>query len=398
MLQPRYLARLLPVRPLSVTTCRSLVIKGISGRKLFVYNSLSRTFLTATNSIFTMSSNHDAAVSTKAGAPLSVEKRATPEPGPGEILFEVKALALNSVDYFQRDYGMPPVPVYPAVLGSDTAGVVAKVGSDVPSGPAPGTRVIAFASGFYQGGSPDHGAFQKYALAQSEGVIPLPDSLSFEQGAVFPLAVMTALTAWTTIGISLDTKYSAGDKQAVLIWGGASSVGTFAIQSAKTLGFTIYATASPKHHAYLKELGAHAVFDYKEDDVVSKIVDAVKKDDLKLSMAHCVVDGALQPTLDVLKQTKGDATGKVAHSPVLPEGHPTLDNTEITFNFPSMDKAIRDKHMYKCFHGWLHEGLKSGSVKPSPALQVEKGGLKGLDAALDKLKAGVSGTKIVVPL
>ncbi|KAF1937067.1 quinone reductase [Clathrospora elynae] len=345
-----------------------------------------------------MSQSHAAAILPQRGGPLSVGKRATPEPGPGELLIEVKAVALNPVDYYQRDFGMPPVPVYPAVLGSDTAGIVVKVGSEVPSGPAPGTRVIAFATSFYQAGSPDYGAFQKYVLTQSEGVIPLPDGLSFEQGAVFPLAVMTALTAWSTVGISLDTKYSAQDKQAVLIWGGASSIGTFSIQSAKTLGFTVYATASPKHHEYLKELGAHAVFDYKKSDVVREIVDAVKKDGLTLTTAHCVVNDSLQPTLDVLKETKGNAVAKVAHSPMLPEGHPTLENTEITFNFPSMDKTVRDKHMYKCFHGWLQEGLKSGSVVPSPVQQVESGGLEGLNSALDKLRAGVSGTKIIVPI
>jgi NADPH:quinone reductase-like Zn-dependent oxidoreductase len=344
-----------------------------------------------------MSSTHQAAILLQKGDILTVEQRNTPEPGPDELLIEVKAVALNPVDYYQRDFGMPPVPFYPAVIGSDTAGIVAKVGSGVASGPPPGTRVIAFASSFYQNGSPDHGAFQKYALAQYEGVIPLPEELSFEQGAVFPLGVMTALTAWTSIGISLDTKYSASDKQAVLIWGGASSVGTFAIQSAKGLGFTVYATASAKHHEYLKVLGAHAVFNYKDSDVVEKIVEAVKKDGLALTTAHCVVDQSLQPTLDVLKQTKGNAAAKVAHSPLLPDGHPTLENTEIVFNFPSMDKSVRDKHIHKCFHGWLQAGLKSGSVVPSPALQVERGGLEGLNAVLDKLKAGVSGTKIVVP-
>ena len=322
-------------------------------------------------------------------------KRDTPEPGPGELLIEVKAVALNPVDYYQRDLGMPPVPSYPAVVGSDAAGVVAKVGPNASSLPV-GSRVVAFASSFYQNGSPDHGAFQKYALAQSEGVVPLPDALSFEEGAVFPLAVLTALTAWTTIGIPLDTKYTPQDRQAVLIWGGASSVGTFAIQSAKSLGFTVYATASPKNHAYLQKLGAHAVFDYKSSDVVSQIVAAVKKDGLKLSTAHCVVDGSLQPTLDVLKETKGDATAKVAHSPVLPEDHPTLENTEITFNFPSMDKAVRDKHIGQCFQGWLAPGLKSGAIVPSPELHIESGGLDGLNAALDKLKGGVSGTKVVV--
>ncbi|KAF1944308.1 putative zinc binding dehydrogenase [Clathrospora elynae] len=345
-----------------------------------------------------MTGAHQAAVIPQKGGPFSIEERATPEPGPGELLIEVKAVALNPVDHYQRDFGMPLVPVYPAVVGFDTAGIVVKVGSNVSSALAPGSRVIAFASSFFKNGSPDYGAFQQYALAQSEGVVALPDALSFEQGAVFPLAVMTALTAWTTIGIPLDTMYSPEDKQAVLIWGGASSVGTFAIQSAKTLGFTVYATASPKHHEYLKKLGAHAVFDYTATDVVSQIVEAVKKDGVNLHTAHCVVKESLQPTLDVLKETKGDAAAKVAHSPLLPEDHPTLDKTEITFNFPPTDKVVRDKHMYQCFHGWLQHGLKSGSVVPSPALQVEDGGLRGLNAALDKLKVGVSGKKIVVPI
>lgn len=345
-----------------------------------------------------MTGTHLAAILPQKGGPLSVGERSTPQPGPDEVLIEVKAVALNPVDYYQRDFGLPPVPIYPAVIGSDTSGIVAKVGSNVSTAPAPGSRAIALATSFYQNGCPDHGAFQKYALAQSEAVIALPDTLSFEEAAVFPLAVMTALTAWTTIGIPLDTKYTPQDKQAVLIWGGASSVGTFAVQSAKSLGFTIYTTASSKHHDYLKKLGAHAVFDYNAGDVVSQIIDAVKKDGVNLHTAHCVVKGGLQPTLDVLKETKGDAAAKVAHSPVLPPDHLTLDNTEILFNFPSMDKAVRGKHMYQCFHGWLQDGLKSGSVVPSPDIQIEDGGLEGLNPALDKLRAGVSGTKIVVPI
>ena len=270
-----------------------------------------------------MATHHSAAILPQKGGPLSVEQRATPEPGPNEILINIKAVALNPVDHKQRNFGLPPIPQYPAVLGSDAAGIVAKVGAGV-SGLAPGTRVLAFASSFYQNGSPDHGAFQEYALAQSEGVIELPESLSFEQGAVFPLAVMTALSAWTTIGIPLDTRYTPQDKQAVLIWGGASSVGTFAIQSAKSLGFTVYATASPKHHQYLKDLGAHAVFDYNAASVVSQVVSRVKEDGVSLRTAHCVVVGSLQPTLDVLKKTKGDATASVAYSPPLPPNHPTF--------------------------------------------------------------------------
>ncbi|KAH6842652.1 chaperonin 10-like protein [Chaetomium sp. MPI-CAGE-AT-0009] len=340
---------------------------------------------------------HSAAILPKEGGPLVVDERTTPEPGPTEVLIEVKAVALNPMDYFQRDTNFPPVPVYPAVIGCDAAGIVAKVGSDV-STVVPGTRVLGLVTSFYQNGSPDHGAFQKYALAPFETVIPLPDALSFEEGAVLPIAAVTALTAWTTIGIPIDTRYTPQDKQGVLIWGGASSIGSFSIQSARILGFTVYTTASPKHHAYLKGLGADAVFDYKDSDVVAQIIAAVKRDGVKLHTAHCAVPDSLQPTLDVLKETKGDAPARVAHSPVLLPDHPTLDGTEIKFNFPSTEKAERDKYMYQCFHEWLQENLKSGSVVPSPGIQIEGGGLDGLNAALDKLKAGVSGVKIVVPI
>lgn len=377
-------------RLLSLT--RSLVSKGKATKNTTPLHA--RTISSTTK----MAQQHQAAILPQKGGPLSLGPRDTPEPGPDEVLIEVKAVALNPVDYYQRDFGMPPVPIYPAVIGSDTAGIVAKVGSNVKIAPPVGSRAIAFASSFYQDGSPNHGAFQKLTLAQSEGVIALPDAISFEEGATLPLASLTALTAWTTIGIPLDTRYSASDKQAVLIWGASSSVGSVAVQSARTLGFTVYATASPQHHAYIQKLGAHAVFDYKSSDVVSQIVSTAKKDGVHLTTAHAVVDGALQPILDVLKETKGDAPAKVAHSPMLPEGHPTLENTTIIFNFPTMEKADRDKHVYKVFHEWLAGGLKSGSVVPSPKVQVEGGGLEGLNPALDKLKAGVSGTKIVVPI
>lgn len=341
---------------------------------------------------------HQAAILPQKGGPLTVVERATPEPGPNEILIEVKAVALNPVDYYQRDMGMPPVPSYPAVVGSDVAGLVAKVGANVSGAPSVGSRAIAFASSFYQNGSPDHGAFQKYTLAQSEGVIALPDALSFEEGAVFPLAVLTALSGWTTVGIPLGTTYTPQDKQGVLIWGAASSVGTFCVQTARSMGFTVYATASAKHHDYIRKLGADVVFDYKASDVVAQIIDRVKNDGVILRTANCVVEGSLQPTLDVFKATKGDAIAKVAHSPPLLPGAPSLEGVEVTFNMPPMDPVVRGEHIYKCFHGWLQDGLKSGTVVPSPRVQVEGRGLEGLNKALDKLKAGVSGTKIVVPI
>ena len=339
---------------------------------------------------------HQAAILLQQGGPLSLGSRTTPSPGPNEVLIEVKAIALNPVDIYQRDQGFPPIPHYPAVIGNEVAGIVAALGSNVPNAPALGSRVTAFASSFYENGSADHGAFQQYVLARSEAVIPLPEAISFEEGAILPLATLTALSAWYTMGIPLETKYSLQDRQAVLIWGGASSVGSLAVQSAKSMGFTVYTTASPRNHALLKTLGADTVFDYNASDIVDQIVDTVEKDGVHLQSAHAVVIGSLQPTLDVLRRTKGDTIAKVAHSPPLLPDAPTLEGAEIKFNMPPADPAERNEHIRQCYQVWLPNGLKSGNVVPSPRIQVEAGGLKGLNKALDTLKAGVSGTKIVI--
>lgn len=346
-----------------------------------------------------MMGKHLAAVATKKGEILSIMERDTPEPGPNEILIQVRALAVNPVDLYQRDHGMPPVPTYPAVFGSDVAGIVTKLGVNV-RGDAPheGTRVIAFASAFYQGGRPNYGAFQQFVLAQQEGVIALPKNISFEQGASMPLAVLTALTAYTTLGISLTTRYTAADKQGIIIWGAASSVGTLAVQSAKSFGFTVYSTAGEKNHEYIKKLGADHVFAYTDTDVVSQMIHAIKRDGVKMQTAHVVVAGGLQPTLDVLKATKDDKIpAVVAHSPLLPEGHPTLENTLLKFNFPSMEQEVRDKHVGDCFQ-WLAEGLETSTVVPSPPVEVVGKGFESVNMALDAVRAGVSCKKIVVVL
>ena len=75
----------------------------------------------------------------------------------------------------------------------------------------------------------------------------------------------------------------------------------------------------------LKKFGAYAEFDYKASDVVSQIIDAVKKDGVTLRTANCVVDGVLQLVLDVLGVTK------VAHTPDLLPGAPTFEGVEINF-------------------------------------------------------------------
>lgn len=345
-----------------------------------------------------MAGKHQAAVLSAAGSQISITDRATPSPGPDEILIETKAVAFNPVDYYQRDLGRPATLVYPAVLGSDIAGIVAKVGSNVSDGPSVGSRVLALATSYYHDGLADYGAAQKYTLTGFECVTPLPDAISFEEGAMLPLAALTALSAYTTLGISLDTKYTAEDRQGFLVWGGSSSVGSLAVQTAKALGFTVYATAGPKNLEYVRKLGADAVFDYKSADVVSQITRKAKEDGIHLRTAHVIVNDSLQQTLDVLKQTKGDGPAKVAHAPLLPPDAPALEGTEIKFTFPPTDPDARNSHVDQCFRIWLNDALRSGVVVPSPRLQIVSGGLEGVNDALDMLRAGVSCTKLVISI
>lgn len=342
-------------------------------------------------------STHKAAILTAAGTPLTVQDRLTPQPGPNDILVQIKAVALNPVDYVQRDLGMA-VYSFPTVLGSDSAGIVVKVGSAVKDPPAVGSRVIAFTSGYYQNSNPDYGVFQQYALAPSEGVIQLPDSFSFEQGAVFPVTFLTGMSGFWKVGVPLTTRYKPEDKQCVLVWGAGSAVGASAVQVAKVLGFRVYATASGHNHEAIKKLGADVVFDYKEKDVISQIGDTVKRDGYVLDLVYCATPDCLQQSLDVLKITKGPGVAKVSFAPPLLPGAPSADDVEVSFISLPEGAEERNEHIRYCFHDWLSPKLQSGAIVPSPAIRVAKGGLQGINDALDDLKGGVSYTKIVVPL
>ena len=197
---------------------------------------LSKQF---TNS-FIMSSQHLAAILPSKGSRLEVTYRLTPTPGPSDLLIAVKAIAVNPIDHYQRDRGLPPIAAYPAVIGSDIAGTVISAGSNVSSGaPKPGTRVTAFCPAYYVQGAPDYGALQTRALVPAVSAAPIPQGMSFRDASILPLAVLTVWSGWYSIGLARDTAFTPADKQGMLVWGGASSIGSAAIQVAKLMGFTV---------------------------------------------------------------------------------------------------------------------------------------------------------------
>jgi len=330
--------------------------------------------------------------------PLKVEERPTLSPGPKELLIDVRSIAVNPVDAYQRDYGVF-VKEYPAIFGSDIAGTIISSGSSVPSDtPKPGSRIAGFASAFFEQGNPNYGAFQKKVLVQASNVVLLPDNISYNEGALLPMSVETGWAGFYVNGIARDTKYTPADKKGFLVWSGATSVASSAVQIAKSMGFYVYVTASAKHHQYLKTLGATHTFDYHDADVAESIAKAAKADGVTINEAY-LGRGDLKPVLESLKLSKGPGPANIAHAPRVPEDAPKEEGFPIRFVSPPADEEGRDEFFHFVFGVWLQDKLAKKEYIPSPAIRIIPGGLEGVNKAIDEISAGgASGEKLVLEI
>jgi putative PIG3 family NAD(P)H quinone oxidoreductase len=175
-----------------------------------------------------------------------------PTPGPGEVLIEVRASAVNRPDLLQRAGHYPPPPGAPPYLGLECAGVVAAVGPGV-SGFAPGDEVCALLGG---------GGYAQRVAAPAGQVLPVPRGVGLAEAASLP---EVACTVWANV-VDL-ARLRAGET--LLVHGGGSGIGTFAIQLAVALGVRVVTTARAAKHAALRELGAAVTVDYTDQDFVA---------------------------------------------------------------------------------------------------------------------------------
>jgi len=209
---------------------------------------------------------------------LKVQDIEEPEPRPDEVVFRVEAAALN----FNDIWGMrgDPIPVIlPHVSGSDAAGEVVAVGEDVRHIQV-GDRVVSHSNmscrvcsactagrefdcanrtiwGFQTG--PNWGGFSEITHLPEVNVVKIPEGVSYEQAAA---ASMTLLTSWHM----LVGRAKIVPGQTVLVMGGGSGVGSFAIQIAKLYNCSVIATASPDKLDKCMELGADYAVDHRKDD------------------------------------------------------------------------------------------------------------------------------------
>jgi len=191
-----------------------------------------------------------AIVITKHGGPevLAVQERPDPTPGPGQVRIEVGAAGLNFAEVMARQGLYPDAPKPPCVVGYEVAGTIAELGEGV-TGVAVGDRVIA--------GTEFGGHAEQVVVGEGE-IIPLPDNLSFEQGAAIPVNYSTAWAALVAYA-----NLQRGER--VLLHAAAGGVGIAATQLAKLGGAEVWGTSSPSKHDAIRGFGVDHPVDYRKD-------------------------------------------------------------------------------------------------------------------------------------
>ena len=181
--------------------------------------------------------------------------RPRPEPREGEVLIRVAAAGVNRPDVLQRMGVYPPPPGASDLPGLEVAGEVVAATPGV-AWPAPGDRVCALVNG---------GGYAEYALAPAVQCLPVPNGLSMSEAAALP---ETFFTVWANVFERCGLKRG----EIFLVHGGASGIGTTAIQLCSAMGARVFATAGSKEKCEACEkLGAEHAVNYREADFVEEI-------------------------------------------------------------------------------------------------------------------------------
>jgi zinc-binding alcohol dehydrogenase/oxidoreductase len=314
---------------------------------------------------------------------LVLEKAPDPVAGPGEVLVRLRASALNHLDIWIRK-GLPSVPK-PRILGADGAGVVEALGEGV-SGFEPGQRVV-LNPGIEAGGGRiqvigEHGDGTNAELiaVPATNVHPIPDGLSFEEAAAFPLVFETAYRM-------LVTRAGLREGEWVLAWGIGGGVSTATLAIGKALGAKVMVTSSSEAKLQrARELGADATVNHATGDVKEAVKEATGG------------KGA-----NIVVETVGDATWATSLQVAAPGGRITVCGATSGPNPPAALHRIWWKQLSilgstmgtgEDFAG-AFELVTSGRARPvvDTVLPLEE-----IRAAHERLEAGEQLGKIVLTI
>ena len=194
---------------------------------------------------------------TRYGGPevLEVREQPDPSPGPGQVRVRVRAAGLNFSDMMARQHLYPDAPKAPCVVGYEAAGVIDAVGEGVASRVV-GERVLALIR---------FGAHADTIVVPEKQALPMPDEMSFEEGAALPVVYLTAYhMLFRVAGLRPGAK--------VLVHMAAGGVGLAALQLCRTVpGVVTFGTASASKHDFLREHGCDHPIDYRNLDYAAEV-------------------------------------------------------------------------------------------------------------------------------
>lgn len=221
------------------------------------------------------------AIHHEAGQPLVLTQLPMPQPGPGQVLIAVEAAGINRPDLVQRAGLYPPPPGAPQTMGLEAAGRIVKLGEGVTRWQL-GDAVTALLPG---------GGYAGHAVADEGSCLPVPASLSMVEAAALP---ETVLTVWANV----FERGALAPGETLLVHGGASGIGTTAIQMAVAHGARVFVTAGDADKCALCErLGATRAINYRTEDFAD-VLKAAGGADVVLDM----VGGAyVQKNIDLMR-------------------------------------------------------------------------------------------------
>lgn len=226
----------------------------------------------------------------------------------------------------------------------------------------------------------------------------IPDSVSYTDAAVLPLALATAAEALYEpqyLGLPLPSMDPAPAGKILLIWGAASAVGLAAVQLAVASGVSVIATASRGNMELVKSLGAREVFDYRSPSVVQDIVAAIvsAEEEFVGAIDPISVPDSLEKVKEVLIQAGGGRKICVT----LPVDAKGLEGVEVLSI--RAGEIFGNEKLCKAIYGeFVPRGLESGRLKTVPEALIVGKGLEMVHKGLDRHKEGVSARKVVVEI
>jgi NADPH2:quinone reductase len=306
---------------------------------------------------------------------MRLEEVPTPLPGPGQVLVRVLAAGVNPVETYIRSGTYARKPALPYTPGSDAAGIVESVGGGA-GGFAPGDRVYTSAT--------LSGSYAEFALCDPARVHPLPEAVTFPQGAALGVPYVTA---WR----GLLQKARSAPGETVLVHGASGGVGIAAVQIARAAGLAVTATAgTPEGIALVLREGAHHALDHRDPSHFERAAALTggRGFDIVLEM---LANENLGGDLKILAMG-GRVVVIGSRGPVRidPRDAMTRDAVILGMLQGNMSEADRS-----AIHAGLRAGLENGTLRPVVSREIPLSSAAESHAAV--MAPGAAGKIVLVP-